>query len=133
MKLEDLNESQREKISEFGVNTWYVLDLLDAYKKDPNSVNEKWNSFFKELDIDSLSYNQNGQNDRKIPSSNGKSIYTETQKPQTSTINFPKPLENETVTPLRGVGAKIVENMNGSLTIPTATSLRTIPVKVLEE
>ncbi len=132
MKLEDLNDSQREKISEFGVNTWYVLDLLDAYKKDPTSVNEKWNSFFKELDIDSLSYTQNGQSERNIPSSNGKTTFAETQKPQ-STINFPKPLENETVTHLRGVGAKIVENMNGSLTIPTATSLRTIPVKVLEE
>ena len=35
--------------------------------------------------------------------------------------------------PLTGAAKKIVENMEQSLTVPTATSLRTIPVKVLEE
>src|SRR5262245_17370781 len=35
--------------------------------------------------------------------------------------------------PLRGAGARIVENMEASLGVPTATSNRTIPVKLLEE
>ncbi len=34
---------------------------------------------------------------------------------------------------LRGVAARIVTNMEASLTVPTATSLRTLPAKVLEE
>ena len=34
---------------------------------------------------------------------------------------------------LRGVAAKIVQNMESSLQVPTATSVRSIPVKVLEE
>ena len=34
---------------------------------------------------------------------------------------------------LRGTGARIVENMETSLAVPTATSNRTIPVKLLEE
>ncbi|MEM1117133.1 MAG: multifunctional oxoglutarate decarboxylase/oxoglutarate dehydrogenase thiamine pyrophosphate-binding subunit/dihydrolipoyllysine-residue succinyltransferase subunit, partial [Bacteroidota bacterium] len=36
-------------------------------------------------------------------------------------------------TPIRGVGAKIVENMEASLTIPTATSVREVPVKLMAE
>ncbi|MCE1164650.1 MAG: multifunctional oxoglutarate decarboxylase/oxoglutarate dehydrogenase thiamine pyrophosphate-binding subunit/dihydrolipoyllysine-residue succinyltransferase subunit [Bacteroidetes bacterium] len=35
--------------------------------------------------------------------------------------------------PIRGAGIKIIENMDSSLSIPVATSLRTVPVKVLEE
>ena len=36
-------------------------------------------------------------------------------------------------TPLRGAAAKIVTNMEASLGVPTATSIRNIPVKVLDE
>jgi multifunctional 2-oxoglutarate metabolism enzyme len=39
----------------------------------------------------------------------------------------------EVVTAIRGSALKIVENINASLAIPTATSYRTIPVKILEE
>lgn len=34
-------------------------------------------------------------------------------------------------TPLRGVAAKIVQNMDASLSVPTATSVRAIPAKLL--
>src|SRR5262249_2335437 len=44
----------------------------------------------------------------------------------------PVPAGDEAV-PLRGAGARIVENMEASLAVPTATSNRTIPVKLLEE
>ena len=39
----------------------------------------------------------------------------------------------EGAVPLRGPAGRIVENMEKSLTIPTATSTRIIPVKILEE
>jgi 2-oxoglutarate decarboxylase len=130
MKLEDLNEQQREKISEFGVNTWYVLDLLTQYKEDAKSVPEKWQNFFKDINIESLSFNiTNGH-------TNGTSVQqTAPTVIQTSgaKITMPPPSGNETGVTLRGAGAKIVDNMTGSLTIPTATTFRTIPVKVLEE
>src|SRR5436305_14826967 len=35
--------------------------------------------------------------------------------------------------PLRGPALKIAENMAASLTVPTATSLRVLPVKVMDE
>ena len=39
----------------------------------------------------------------------------------------------EDASPLRGIAARIVENMEASLAVPTATSVRTIPAKLLEE
>ena len=43
------------------------------------------------------------------------------------------PASQDEVATLRGASARIVENMEASLTIPTATSYRAIPVKLLEE
>ena len=40
---------------------------------------------------------------------------------------------DDSAVPLRGPALKIAENMAASLTVPTATSLRVLPVKVLDE
>ncbi|HVF57175.1 MAG TPA: hypothetical protein VM934_13550, partial [Pyrinomonadaceae bacterium] len=40
---------------------------------------------------------------------------------------------NTDASPIRGGALKIVENMETSLTVPTATSNRQVPVKILEE
>ncbi|MCU1229434.1 MAG: alpha-ketoglutarate decarboxylase, partial [Acidobacteria bacterium] len=40
---------------------------------------------------------------------------------------------NQNIVPLRGAAGKIATNMDLSLTMPTATSIRNIPVKALEE
>ncbi len=135
MKLEDLNEQQREKISEFGVNTWYVLDLLTQYKEDAASVPEKWQIFFKDINIDSLSFNLGNSNGNGHTNGSTKSVQSAPTIIQTTgaKVNMPQPADNESGVLLRGAGAKIVDNMTGSLTIPTATTFRTIPVKVLEE
>ena len=37
----------------------------------------------------------------------------------------------QTVTPIRGMAKSLVTNMNASLTVPTATSVRTIPAKLM--
>ena len=41
--------------------------------------------------------------------------------------------ESEQLVPLRGIAARIVENMTASLAVPVATSQRQLPVRVLEE
>ena len=41
------------------------------------------------------------------------------------------PVSENTRTPLRGAAARTVLNMASSLTVPTATSVRTIPAKLL--
>ncbi|MEO6694069.1 MAG: multifunctional oxoglutarate decarboxylase/oxoglutarate dehydrogenase thiamine pyrophosphate-binding subunit/dihydrolipoyllysine-residue succinyltransferase subunit [Ignavibacteria bacterium] len=126
MKLEDLTSEQQEKISEFGLNTWYVLELLGDYKKDPESVSENWKDLFKDLNLTSNGNKSASQitSNSNVKNNNGY---------QTASFNMPLPAEGEEAQIIRGVGAKVIENMNASLTIPTATTFRTIPVKVLEE
>jgi len=51
MKLEDLTHEQREKLSEFGVNTWFVMELLENYLNNPASVAEDWQTLFASLNI----------------------------------------------------------------------------------
>ncbi|NLI19036.1 MAG: multifunctional oxoglutarate decarboxylase/oxoglutarate dehydrogenase thiamine pyrophosphate-binding subunit/dihydrolipoyllysine-residue succinyltransferase subunit [Actinomycetales bacterium] len=56
--------------------------------------------------------------------------------PYAGTVRSARPGEDtarETVVKLRGVGARTVRNMEESLSIPTATSVREIPAKVLIE
>ncbi|MBV6399514.1 MAG: multifunctional oxoglutarate decarboxylase/oxoglutarate dehydrogenase thiamine pyrophosphate-binding subunit/dihydrolipoyllysine-residue succinyltransferase subunit [Ignavibacteria bacterium] len=127
MKLEDLNEAQREKIMEFGVNTWFVLDLYKDYKKDPSSVTEKWKDFFKTLDIAGV---ENEYQERKIPTNGETKTQPVQQQPQPKIY---EPSKDEELVLIKGVGARIIENMDNSLSVPTATSFRTIPVKILEE
>ena len=45
----------------------------------------------------------------------------------------PDPAEHPPAEPMRGIAARIAENMQDSLAVPTATSTRVIPVKLLEE
>ena len=40
--------------------------------------------------------------------------------------------KTEGAEPIRGAAARIVENMEASLGVPTATSVRTVPAKLLE-
>lgn len=122
MKLEDLSSEQQEKISEFGLNTWYVLELLDEFQKDPSSVSDNWKDLFRTLNIEA-----NGKKSASAVSGSAGNGQISAQ------IIPPPPAVNEEAEIIRGVGAKIIDNMNASLTIPTATTFRAIPVKVLEE
>lgn len=126
MKLEDLSAEQQEKISEFGLNTWYVLELLDEYKKNPESVSDNWKELFREIN---LAGNGN-KNKVSTKSSNSQSGNTTGMN---SSFMMPLPAEGEEASVIRGAGAKVIDNMNNSLTVPTATTFRAIPVKVLEE
>lgn len=136
MKLEDLSQEQREKLAEFGVNTWFVMELLENYINNPNSVGKDWQNLFSGLNIAS-----NGKIFVQNKISNGEPRTDYTNKiDQNSTgisavmpANMPMPQEGEEAVQIKGVGERIIENMTSSLSIPIATSFRAIPVKVLEE
>lgn len=113
----------------FGSNATYVEGLLDRYKTDPKLVDESWQSYFQDL--------LNGGTP-SVTSSNGLSTAATAQP----VAEAPAPAKQPVAVPLAadtepkaitGSAKKIVENMEQSLTVPTATSFRTVPVKVLEE
>ncbi|MBI5404522.1 MAG: multifunctional oxoglutarate decarboxylase/oxoglutarate dehydrogenase thiamine pyrophosphate-binding subunit/dihydrolipoyllysine-residue succinyltransferase subunit [Ignavibacteriae bacterium] len=122
MNIEDLTKTQKEKISEFGVNTWYVLELLNEYEKSPELVSEYWKNFFESLEIKSAY----SKKEKKV---NGEERILSKAEPKSTVAEK----DIEKAVPIRGAGMKIIENMDSSLSIPVATSLRAIPVKVLEE
>jgi len=134
----------------FGANASYVEGLLNRYQSDPNLVDESWRTFFSELlDGNSSPQQNNGGQvsaakaqiadvSASNKKTNGASVVQE--KPATAQTPAPAKIQQPTVVgadtqakPLVGASKKIVENMEQSLTVPTATSVRSIPVKVLEE
>ncbi len=119
----------QELFNHFGYNFGFVADLLDKYLEDHSSVSDYWQSYFSELtgNGNSESIQKPGKSAvPKIKDKEAKSVRT-TLSP---TYDISEEDEPQLVT---GVGARIIENMDNSLTIPVATSLRTVSVKLLEE
>jgi len=123
------------KISEyitenFGANASYVEGLFARYNADPNSVDESWRTFFGDMVADG---NGSAQAEtRPSGSASAPATPTKSAPPPAKTAATTVPAGSET-RPIVGAAKKIVENMEESLTVPTATSLRTMPVKLLEE
>jgi 2-oxoglutarate dehydrogenase E1 component len=119
MKSKKLTKEQQEELEKFGANSWFVEYLQNQYSENPTEVPEQWRKFFGEV---------SGKD-----KDNGKGNSITNKSSDLSNINFPQPSEDDEVQVIAGSSARILSNMNNSLTIPTATSQRTIPVKLLEE
>lgn len=119
-----MTEKQREEIQKFGVNSWFVFDLYQQYQSNPDSVTDQWKSFFSGIENGNpVPMPGTAISDAPIPKTNGPA----------PKLKMPQAGDGEEAVALRGVAAKIIENMNASLSLPLATSQRSIPVKVLEE
>ena len=135
MAQEQTKTDFSEVIAEnFGANATYVETLLARFRSDPSLVDESWRAYFEEL-------LGNGQPAAAKPKSapvteasgDGAAVAkAPAKKPETvPTATASQP--GIQVLPIRGAALKIVENMEASLAVPTATSQRRIPVKLLEE
>jgi multifunctional 2-oxoglutarate metabolism enzyme len=120
-KLTNLSEQITEQ---FGANASYVEGLLKRFRHDPASVDESWRAFFNDL---ANGEGGNGRQQQNQPEAVKPEPAAPPKKPATVA------LASDTVKIITGPGKKIVENMEESLTVPTATSTRRIPVKLLEE
>ncbi len=97
------------------LNLAFIEELYYEYLKDPDSVSKEWQDYF--------SKNKPQTTIPEIPAGS-----VTAKKVETITLSA-----NETAEPLQSISAKIAENMQQSLELPTATSVRTIPVKLLDE
>lgn len=114
----------------FGPNSGLVEEMYQQYLENPSTVGEGWIDFFKD-------YKPRANRD-----SRSELTTTPTIERRADTASAPTPTKpqgtpitasDESVSsPIRGVGAKIVENMELSLGVPTATSVRDIPAKLME-
>ncbi len=117
----------------FGANASYVEGLYDRYRSDPNLVDESWRAYFDEL-IESGNGQSGNPQISPTPVEPLKAPdVTPAANPAAGAKVETRIREGVNATPLTGVSKVIVENMDESLTVPTATSVRNVPVKLLEE
>ncbi|MFL5766625.1 MAG: multifunctional oxoglutarate decarboxylase/oxoglutarate dehydrogenase thiamine pyrophosphate-binding subunit/dihydrolipoyllysine-residue succinyltransferase subunit [Actinomycetota bacterium] len=135
--------------SDFGPNVWLIDEIYRRYLASPASVSEVWRDFFE-------GYRPRGANGSA--SSNGSAASGSTAEETTtdggaangqgpaaapSPAGVPAPQSDvaergpqtdgpEGATSMTGAAAAIARHMETSLTVPTATSVRTVPAKLLE-
>jgi 2-oxoglutarate dehydrogenase E1 component len=138
-----------------GPNAWLVEEMHEAFRADPDSVSPSWREFFTGYDGTSSAPSHTTPNPSAAnPSAttpapatpapatpapgNGTAPGHGTTPPATATAP-PTPADAaatgsdvDVPEPIRGVGKRIVENMEASLGVPTATSFREVPAKLLE-
>src|ERR1044071_7138476 len=108
---------------DLGVNSWLEDELYQQYLHDRSTVDESWKDLFETNGGDSVA-----------PSDARKALAPKPQLLPSGGDTAPaQQLDGEALQPLSGAPARIAANMSASLTIPLATSQRTIAVKVMDE
>ncbi|USN51981.1 MAG: multifunctional oxoglutarate decarboxylase/oxoglutarate dehydrogenase thiamine pyrophosphate-binding subunit/dihydrolipoyllysine-residue succinyltransferase subunit [Myxococcales bacterium] len=104
----------------FGLNESYVEILRSQWIENPLSVGKEWRDYFEGTPVLAKREQQQPFVSAQVLE---KSHEQGKERLSDATNNIP----------LVGIARKIAQNMQESLSVPTATSVRTIPVKVLEE
>jgi 2-oxoglutarate decarboxylase len=116
----DLSE---EFLSEFGANASYVEELFHRYRANPSAVDDEWRRYFR----DRFGEPEPAAAPTAPPSG----------RPSPSPAPAPAPAAGPAIAgerlALRGAAARIAENMQASISVPTATTQRQIPIKLLDE
>jgi 2-oxoglutarate dehydrogenase E1 component len=148
-------EKQENRLAGFGPNEWIVEDMYQRYLADPASVDPAWHDFFADYQPDQQAQQQRAQPaapaatvtpapaperqpappPRKVAEPAPAATPAPQPKPQPAAEPAPAGQRDgqPQQTPLRGVAARIAKNMDESLAIPTATSVRAVPAKLLAD
>ncbi|HMV47154.1 MAG TPA: 2-oxo acid dehydrogenase subunit E2, partial [Blastocatellia bacterium] len=122
--MQDYKEIANTIANDFGANATYVEDLMRQFQHNPNSVGDEWSAYFSKL----LGTNGAVKAEVKTVAAPAK------PSGNSATAAQPQPAEvHGERMQIRGPALKIVENMATSLSVPTATSLRQIQIKLLDE
>ena len=125
--------------TDFGPNEWLVDELYQRYQKDPASVDRAWWSFFADYRPPTEPADNGSQVAPPAAASPSAGQLasaaqaTATRTTQASPAQPPAaPATDAGVqTRLRGAAARTAVNMEASLSVPTATSVRAVPAKLL--
>ncbi len=135
----------RPQPEEFGANSWLVEEMYEQYRNDPASVGATWQEFFSDFrPAGSPRVDNTAEILRPLllPPEDVDGRIAQPVKPVATSpgVEPPAPriiapteiLADPAPEPLRGVPAAIATNMERSLAVPTATSFRNVPAKLLE-
>jgi multifunctional 2-oxoglutarate metabolism enzyme len=125
-----------------GPNSWLVEEMFERWQASPDSVDASWRDLFAGGDVEDLTSElpaQNGVSGEPPPTPAAIAAPVEAaplplSQPARAVepVDAPSAPAEEPGQPIRGAGARIVENMELSLSVPTATSYRQVPAKLLE-
>ncbi|HEY2323976.1 MAG TPA: multifunctional oxoglutarate decarboxylase/oxoglutarate dehydrogenase thiamine pyrophosphate-binding subunit/dihydrolipoyllysine-residue succinyltransferase subunit [Thermoanaerobaculia bacterium] len=118
-------------VPNFGANIAFIEELYEKYRANPDAVDARWREFFKN-EVAEFRGSEVPE-EEAVTTSQPSNLATPRPTPQPVSKPTPVPAPMPGATILRGAASKIVQNMEASLSVPTATSVRNIPVKVLEE
>ncbi|MEM8709769.1 MAG: 2-oxo acid dehydrogenase subunit E2, partial [Planctomycetota bacterium] len=112
---------------EYGVNAGYVQELFDDWKADPAKVAESWQKIFERA----------GETPRQggsgvAASGSAAASGAAAAGASASDDGFDASADPE-LEPLVGIAGRIATNMEASLELPVATSVRTLSAKILGE
>jgi 2-oxoglutarate decarboxylase len=118
----------------FGPNEWLVDEIYQQYLKDKDSVDPAWWDFFADYQPADVTVARAAR-----PTEDGAAAPAGRPAPPAPPAPAVAPtavapaaaVHDGTTTPLRGPAARVVANMEASLGVPTATSVRGIPAKLL--
>ena len=130
--------TQPSQHDDFGANEWLVYEIQQQYLQDPGSVSPEWREFFADL---------------IPPAGNGSTAAPAAPAAESTAVDpapapiapapiapaagrahtAPAPAATATTFPLKGASARVVANMESSLDVPTATSVRAVPAKLLAD
>jgi 2-oxoglutarate dehydrogenase E1 component len=116
-----------------GPNAWLVDEMYEQFLADPSSVSESWREFFADYRPESAP-TQVAAATTVAPPSAAPAPPTPTAPAASAPAPAPPVASDGQVDgePLRGAAALIAANMTRSLDVPTATSFREVPAKLLE-
>lgn len=118
---------------DFGANSWLVDEMYDQYRRDPASVGDSWREFFSDYkslaEVAAAAPVAAPAPNVSAPTVTASPVPAATSAPAVAPQLAPTAPEGE---PIRGAGVAIVTNMERSLSVPTATSFRNVPAKLLE-
>src|SRR4029079_744074 len=101
---------------EFGANAGYVSDLLHQFEQNPASVDTEWREYFDGLINDGSASAE--QANEVLPQA--EAFGGDGTASQSAATVSARDLSQHV--PMRGAAARIAENMESSLAVPTATS-----------
>jgi 2-oxoglutarate decarboxylase len=128
---------------EFGANVGLIDEIYRQYLDNPESVSPAWRDFFAENEPDgdgepAVEAAVAAPPTQKEAPTAKEPAPKEQPKPKAREEPRPEPARRQDgkaeakLVPLRGAAARIVEAMEASREVPTATSVRTVPARLLE-
>jgi 2-oxoglutarate dehydrogenase E1 component len=156
----DADQAGKNPAAAFGPNEWLVDEIYQQYLQDPNSVDRAWWDFFADYKPGAPAASAPVSTAAAAPAAPAQAAPAAPAAPapaapKPAAVPAPAvakpaaaapapakpaaaapakqaaPAEGPELITLRGPAAAVAKNMNASLELPTATSVRAVPVKLL--